>query len=188
MLQYIYMAIKNKRAKKHSQMGPREIEDLVGCTLARRGKPARLGICIKCGRDFYTFNSGPFCSNKCSRFTTGDNGSGYLRITLEDGSRVYAHRHVAGAKKGEIVHHKNEDKKDNGRKNLAKKTQSVHCREHAPHIQRWGIPVSGECLTCGESRRLRRGYCNKRYHHRRYHGLPFPKLNFTHKSGAIRTV
>jgi hypothetical protein len=79
------------------------------------------------------------------------------------GGRIYAHRVVVGAKKGFIVHHKDGNKLNNSPENLEVMTQSEHCRSHAPHLVRWGPPVSTTCLICGISGRLRRGYCNKHY-------------------------
>lgn len=145
---------------KTTQNRPREIDDLLGAELAKRGYPARLGICHKCNEDYYTFGFGPFCSNRCAQFKTGDNGSGYLRCTV-NGKRDYIHRHSIKAKKGFIVHHINGDKSDNRPGNLEVMTQAQHCKEHAPHLARWGEPVSLVCLVCGIAGRLRRGYCQK---------------------------
>ena len=89
-----------------SQNGPREAEDLVDSTLGRRGKTIYSGLCQRCGLIFFKFSLGAFCSNKCANFKTGDNGSGYLRITVE-GKRMYAHRVVVGSPIGMSVHHKN---------------------------------------------------------------------------------
>lgn len=95
------------------------------------------------------------------------------------GGRIYEHRIVAKAKKGFIVHHKNGDKSDNRPENLEIMTQSQHCREHAPHISRWGKPVSKKCVVCGITNDLKRGLCNKHYRRLKYYDLlkPLPVVH-----------
>ncbi len=114
---------------KRYQNGPREVEDLIDSTMAKRNVPLKLGICSKCGSDYYTYSTGLFCSNKCSQIKNNDNGDGYKRITV-NGKRIYEHRHVVSAESGFIVHHINGNKTDNRPENLEVMTQSEHCSQH----------------------------------------------------------
>ena len=116
------------------QNRPKEVEDLLSTTSARRNYTLKLGICSKCNKDFYTFGFGFFCSNKCAQFIHGENGSGYLRTTI-NGVRGYVHRFVSNAPKGKVVHHINGIKTDNRLENLEFITQSEHCREHQKEMK-----------------------------------------------------
>lgn len=61
---------------------------------------------------------------------TYQNAAGYIRRRWQTGPRQYAemyeHRHVAGTPAGQQADHKNRDKADNSRSNLANMTPSRH--------------------------------------------------------------
>lgn len=145
----------------------KDAEYFVSATLAARGKALKTGVCGKCGEIFYTFFNGDMCSGRCRRFIHGDNGSGYQRVTLPGGERTYQHRALVNAPAGFIVHHKNHDKSDNRLENLEIMTKSDHFSHHAPHLARWGPPISDKCLVCKEPRvpgiGFRRGLCSAHY-------------------------
>ena len=63
-----------------------------------------------------------------STLTKGKN-KGYKKVTVgpkSKGTQKYYHRVVTGAKKGEVVDHKNEKKGDNSRSNLRRMSRSAH--------------------------------------------------------------
>lgn len=84
----------------------------------------------------------------------------------EHGKKVYGywsykHREEAGAKfnDGFVVHHKDNDKHDNKKKNLQKVTRAEHCQID-PNAAK---PHKGEvCKDCG-GKYYGRGYCYKCY-------------------------
>lgn len=121
-------------AANMTQNRPKEVEDLLNTTSAKRGYPLMLGICSSCSKDYYSFSFGLFCSNKCAQYENGDNGAGYKRITV-NGKRVYEHRHVTNAEDGIVVHHINGDKQDNRAENLELMTQAKHCAEHQDEMK-----------------------------------------------------
>lgn len=69
---------------------------------------------------------GKFCLIDSSDFVWIDkykwsltkNGTKFYAVRNEKGNRIYLHREVFGAKKGELVDHVNNDSLDNRRKNL----------------------------------------------------------------------
>lgn len=75
--------------------------------------------------------------------------SRYRKLRLPDGSRIDEHRYIMeqhlGRKLGrrEVVHHKNDDPKDNRLENLEVMTLSQHSRMHAQDRLRRGIRPSG---------------------------------------------
>lgn len=76
------------------------------------------------------------------------------------GRWVYDHREAAGAKYGDgkIVHHKDHNKHDNDPSNLAKISQSEHCKIDPNAKKHDGCKVSG-CKNPHYSH----GYCQKHY-------------------------
>jgi hypothetical protein len=116
----------------------------VFCSKACVGAAKRNGSelnCHHCGKAFYRrFGEQDigdrvhqFCSRDCY-FTNRDNGKSYKRI-----SGRHLHRIVAEAKlgrallPGEVVHHKDENKRNNHPDNLeVLPSQSVHAKLHAP--------------------------------------------------------
>lgn len=79
------------------------------------------------------------CSRICSLKKSADNRRGkgsepYIRIRV-NGKRVLLHRyifekHVRPLEPDEIVHHKNENKRDNRPENLAAMSRAEHLAEH----------------------------------------------------------
>lgn len=91
----------------------------------------------------------------------------YVRITV-DGERVYLHRHVMEQKLGrrltwdDVVHHIDQNKKNNRPENLALTDHSRHASEH--HRK---PPILRTCPECGDvfnvrGRLLRQRFCSTR--------------------------
>lgn len=55
---------------------------------------------------------------------------GYVKIKVGEKNWPYEHRIVAKAKCGEVVHHRNEVRTDNRRRNLRKMSNTAHLRLH----------------------------------------------------------
>ena len=127
------------------------------CLLAWRARQRKVN-CIVCGKEFQRDNKGErFCSHECFwSWNVGDNNArfegwltqdkrGYIRFTVghpEYGGQ-YIHSilwHEAnpdGACEdcgGEVehVHHRNDNKRDNGLSNLAGLCNSCHMKRHQP--------------------------------------------------------
>ena len=63
-----------------------------------------------------------------SKLTKGKN-KGYMKVTVgpkSKGTQKYKHRVMTGAKKGEVVDHKDENKGNNSRGNLRRMSRSAH--------------------------------------------------------------
>lgn len=114
---------------------PKEAEDFLWCRTIIRSPdiPVKLGICLKCSSDFYTVHTGGYCSSTCSKTTTNETTNGYARVTV-NGKRMLAHRAIIKAPPGYVVHHKNENKKDNRPENLEIITRGEHTRMHLPQM------------------------------------------------------
>lgn len=103
-----------------------------------------------CGTEFSfyacTFPKRQFCSKRCQhthqhRAATGSvwrGKNGYLYFQIH-GKKMLLHRLVAGAKPGEVVHHRDGDQVNNGHDNLEilPGGQSEHIRLHNPIVSRW---------------------------------------------------
>ncbi len=90
--------------------------------------------------------------------------SGYVAVKREDGKWVLEHRVIAGAKKGELVHHDNEVRSDNTPSNLIKMTRGEHSAEHHRRqspMERWSRHRDN-CAGCGTNERehCAKGLCN----------------------------
>jgi hypothetical protein len=102
------------------------------------------------------------------------NSNGYLHASLPGGREEFVHRLVAEVmlgrrlRRGEIVHHRDENKRNNQPGNLeVLPSHSVHAREHQPNV------AGQACTFCGApawGRRLGVALCRRCHaHQRRYH-------------------
>jgi endogenous inhibitor of DNA gyrase (YacG/DUF329 family) len=117
---------------------------------ARRDAPFRGPLfertCQTCGviftrtrAELWGKGSGTYCSQPCQhmgRRTTRIKGFPYTKVLMPSGALMSEHRWVAEQwrgyplRPGEVVHHENEDKRDNTPENLRVMTRSEHMRLH----------------------------------------------------------
>lgn len=137
-------------------------------------------VCERCGETFYRNHwdikrDRVFCSQQCwlKKHNSPERNAQVARDTakqradtLRDTGYKDTYRKVDGRHEhrtvmeqklgrkllpGEIVHHKDEDKKNNHPDNLEVKTRSQHAKDHAMHGYRYVERLETECETCDKN-------------------------------------
>lgn len=133
--------------------------------------------CERCGETFSVIPSraiaARYCSLKCKSANYGTDRHidrhGYAVVLCDDGRKRPEHRVVAERmierplRRGEHVHHANEDRTDNSPENLRVLTVSEHISIHK-RINGWSRNFAS-CIQCGETarRHISRGLCSRCY-------------------------
>lgn len=124
----------------------RRREYVSGHNKSTKGKDCRITAkCETCKKEYKFYKScskGRFCSRKCQHEFDYPGSywiqkNGYMCYERK-GKKKLVHRMIAGAKQGQVVHHKDGNPLNNGIENLAVLSgQSEHIKIHNPVMARW---------------------------------------------------